>query len=186
MDKAKLLNAESEEIMERSEFAAQTSTAAGMSDKLMEFSTDPQKLEKSAVVEELQPSLFRNTKVPALWRYLIPVVLVADIALFLVANLSVGATVAGNVGLNGHPGNNVPIKAFSLGNSVKDMWDAGVYPLSLLIAVFSGAWPYIKLFAMLGCWLLSEQQMNHRWRERFLIVLDTMGKWSKSTHRTLD
>ena len=66
-----------------------------------------------------------------------------------------------------------------MGNSVKDMWDAGVYPLSLLIAVFSGAWPYIKLLAMLICWITPEIKLSYKWRERFLVVLDTMGKWSK-------
>ena len=29
------------------------------------------------------------------------------------------------------------------------MWDAEVYPLSLLIAVFSGVWPYLKIIMML-------------------------------------
>jgi uncharacterized paraquat-inducible protein A len=66
-----------------------------------------------------------------------------------------------------------------LGNSVKDMWEAGVYPLSLLIAVFSGAWPYLKLLAMFICWMIHENKLSYRWREKFLVILDTMGKWSK-------
>jgi uncharacterized paraquat-inducible protein A len=71
------------------------------------------------------------------------------------------------------------VKAFSLTNTVHDMWKAGVYPLALLIAVFSGAWPYLKLFAMFACWFINERKMSYRWREKFLIILDTMGKWSK-------
>lgn len=65
------------------------------------------------------------------------------------------------------------------------MWKAGVYPLSLLIAIFSGAWPYIKLFAMLACWVLSEARLSFKWKERFLIILDTMGKWSNKKYKII-
>lgn len=71
-----------------------------------------------------------------------------------------------------------PIKEFTLAGSVSDMWHAGVYPLSLLIAVFSGAWPYIKLILMLITWTLRESKLSFVMRERILQVLDTMGKWS--------
>ena len=71
------------------------------------------------------------------------------------------------------------MKGFSLANSVNDMWNAGIYPLALLIAVFSGAWPYVKLVTMLLCWTLPETKLSYKWREKFLIFLDTMGKWSK-------
>ena len=38
---------------------------------------------------------------------------------------------------------------FSLVNSVRDMWLAGSEVLSFLVALFSGVWPYMKLFLML-------------------------------------
>jgi hypothetical protein len=38
-----------------------------------------------------------------------------------------------------------PLFDFTLANSVRDMWNAGVYPLAVLIAVFSGGWPYLKV-----------------------------------------
>jgi hypothetical protein len=37
------------------------------------------------------------------------------------------------------------------------MWDAGVYPLSVLIAVLSGAWPYLKLLLIGACWVCPLQ-----------------------------
>jgi uncharacterized paraquat-inducible protein A len=49
------------------------------------------------------------------------------------------------------------MKSFSLGNSIADMWNAGIYPLALLIAIFSGVWPYIKLVTMLACWFATEK-----------------------------
>jgi len=62
--------------------------------------------------------------------------------------------------------------------SVTDMWKAGVYPLSLFIAIFSGAWPYTKLIMMMICWVVNENKISYKTRERILIVLDAAGKWS--------
>jgi hypothetical protein len=61
--------------------------------------------------------------------------------LFLAANLSGGATVQGSYSLFGFSSPRANIKTFTLFNTVKDMWTAGVYPLSILIAVLSGIWP---------------------------------------------
>lgn len=54
----------------------------------------------------------------------------------------------------------------------------GVYPLSLLIAVFSGAWPYIKLLMMLWVWLVPPSFFSERKRENVIMILDALGKWS--------
>ena len=67
---------------------------------------------------------------------------------------------------------------FALTNSVRDMWNAKVYPLSLLIAGFSGAWPYLKILLMLCCWWIPTQRLGRRPRERILMAIDALGKWS--------
>jgi hypothetical protein len=58
------------------------------------------------------------------------------------------------------------------------MWDAGIYPLSILIAAFSGFWPYAKLLMMTVCWIIPGRILKILHRERILIVLDALGKWS--------
>jgi len=67
---------------------------------------------------------------------------------------------------------------FSLINSVRDMWNAKVYALSILIALFSGVWPYTKLVLLLLCWCVPARILNLQRRGRILIMLDAMGKWS--------
>ena len=67
---------------------------------------------------------------------------------------------------------------FGLANTVQDMWDAEVYLLATLIAFFSGAWPYIKLFTMFLCWMLPPNMLPLKWRHRILVWLDILGKWS--------
>ena len=64
---------------------------------------------------------------------------------------------------------------FSLGSSVRHMWEAKAYGLALLIAVLSGAWPYIKLVCMLCLWFIPVKPLL---RGRLLSVLEALGKWS--------
>eukprot|EP01041_Mallomonas_annulata_P024685 gene24685-45516_t len=58
------------------------------------------------------------------------------------------------------------------------MWQAGVYPLAILIAFFSGAWPYIKLTGMLLACTLPVRYWSMERRESILVWLDCLGKWS--------
>ena len=53
-----------------------------------------------------------------------------------------------------------------------------MYPLAILIAFFSGAWPYIKLVCMFVCWLSPTGVLSVKRRESILQFMDMMGKWS--------
>merc|ERR1739848_313644 len=64
---------------------------------------------------------------------------------------------------------------FSLVSSVEHMWDGGAYALALLIAILSGAWPYIKLVSMLILWYVP---VRPTLRGNLLGILETLGKWS--------
>merc|ERR1719198_2188019 len=55
------------------------------------------------------------------------------------------------------------------------MWQAGVYPLSILIAFLSGLWPHIKIIMMMICWALPFPKYD---RGLCLLWLDALGKWS--------
>jgi len=58
------------------------------------------------------------------------------------------------------------------------MWNAKCYYIGLIIAIFSGIWPYGKLLLMMFVWCLNEKILSIKSRERMLIVLDSLGKWS--------
>lgn len=64
---------------------------------------------------------------------------------------------------------------FSLVSSVEHMWNGGAYALALLIAILSGAWPYIKLISMLLLWYIPVKPSR---RGNLLAVLEALGKWS--------
>ena len=58
------------------------------------------------------------------------------------------------------------------------MWTAKCYPLSIIVAVFSGAWPYGKLLIMIVCWLVPGSLVSLSLRKRVMIITDAIGKWS--------
>lgn len=90
--------------------------------------------------------LLLNTRFPALLRFSLPFLIVGNIALFLYSNISYDAV---SVIVNIHLGQEVitlpPVFNFGLAGTVTDMWNARVWLLAVLVAFFSGAWPYIKV-----------------------------------------
>jgi Paraquat-inducible protein A len=110
--------------------------------------------------------------------YLAPLLLLFNIGLFLSSNLSVGASVYVVLASGGVQTQLPSLFSFTLANSVVDMWRAHVYPLAILIALFSGTWPYLKLVLMLLSWLAPTWMLPVKRRERLLMALDALGKWS--------
>lgn len=125
-------------------------------------------------------SIATDPRTSALWRYGIPFLLLTNVVIFISSNTGLGAGVFVEINPNnGHPPIKTPsLFSFSLANSVRDMWEAKVYALSLLIGLFSGMWPYLKLLLMLFCWLVPGKYLSIPRRERFLQALDALGKWS--------
>lgn len=70
------------------------------------------------------------------------------------------------------------MKTFTLIGTVTDMWKSEIYFLAILIAVFSGIWPYVKLILLIICWCTDAKRISYKTRERILIIIDSLGKWS--------
>ena len=137
-------------------------------------------------------ALMFHPDVPAYARFSVPFILLSGALMYLSGNINVGASVFVNVNFADLA---VPLPSlfdFSLGNSIRDMWSAQVYPLALLILLFSGVWPYVKLVMMFTCWVMPP---SFRWSRRccrccrgrvlgvarrgmWLQALDALGKWS--------
>ena len=122
-------------------------------------------------------SLFLDPRLPLFFRIFIPLAILLTIALFISANSGIGASVFVVFQL----GKRVQVPSlfnFGLINSVHDMCVAGSWVLSVLVAVFSGIWPYLKLLLMLISFLLPTSILSHKSREKILIILDATGKFS--------
>ena len=116
------------------------------------------------------PSLSAERTVSTLARYCVPMAILATAAIFIYSNTSSGASVYPEVTLGSEKIRFGYLFTFTLGNSVRDMWNSEVYALSLLIGVFSGAWPYLKLLLLLFCWAAPVRWLAVDRRETFLQV----------------
>ncbi len=112
-------------------------------------------------------------------RLFYPLAIIATIYLFIFSNMSPNpVTVYADITVNGATHDPIEIFKFTLGGTVKDMWNAEVYVLATLIAFFSGGWPYVKLVVMLAAWVLPSHIFNKAQRGHLLKFVDAYGKWS--------
>lgn len=121
---------------------------------------------------------------PSPMKVLLPLGLLVTTGLFIWSHVAFAATVKLEVRLLPHAG--LPggaevldlgnLYKFSLASSVRDMWQARVYVLAMLVLLCSGAWPYTKLILLGFCWFapdLPETRRGH-----ILEWVDVLGKWA--------
>ena len=122
-----------------------------------------------------------NPAISAVWRYGLTVWLVLCLILLLVSDIGSGVRADTQT---------VPLPQFedlfqsektelleaSVFTSVKELWKTESYALTVFIVIFSIAWPYIKLLLTLYAWVTTFSK-PHR-RERLLVWIDALGKWS--------
>ena len=123
-------------------------------------------------------SMFQSQDIPRIIRFVIPVVILCNIAFFLSGHLSLGAAVNFEVEVAGEKFAIERFFEFSMARSTMDIWQAGGHELSILIIIFSGIWPYTKLFMTLWLWFSSPSKVSVSRRGKILLWLDWLAKWS--------
>jgi len=73
-----------------------------------------------------------------LYGFSVPIVCIACVGLLIYSNISDGADVGARIMTDEKTYSLPPLFSFSLGNTMHDMWEAKVYPLAILIGLFSG------------------------------------------------
>jgi hypothetical protein len=129
--------------------------------------------------KESDALVFKQT-IPLWIRILFPLACIVDICIFLQANWFApnAVWVLTKITFGDIHAEPPPVFKFALENTVNDMWDAKTYTLSILIAFFSGAWPYCKLLVMFWAWMAPLKLLPIAKRESWLTWLDFLGKWS--------
>lgn len=123
--------------------------------------------------------LARHAGLPRALRVCLPMLVLTTVLLFISSNSGEGANVRLSITVDGQDVVRLPpLFSFSLVSSVGDMWKGGVYALAMLIAAFSGIWPYGKLALMLLCWFAPPRVLGLPRRQKLLDFLDAYGKWS--------
>ena len=123
-------------------------------------------------------SLYRSRAVPVCWRIAVPTCLFFNVCLFLSGHLSIGATVDVDAHIAGDHVRIDRFVEFSLGNSLKDMYNANAMVLFYFVGSFSGLWPYTKLLLLSYCWFAPVGCLGTTRRGSLLAMLDYAGTWS--------
>ena len=123
-------------------------------------------------------SLFRSQNVPCLIRYLVPLLLIVNAALFLSGHLSLGAQVRVKAQVAGETIVLPQVFEFSLAQSTIDMWTSGGKMLAVILVIFSGLWPYAKVSLSLFLWFAPPETYAPSSRGSAYMWLDALGKWS--------
>jgi uncharacterized paraquat-inducible protein A len=144
-------------------------------DEVMEVESPPRKFPFAS-----SSSLMFHPSTQSGVKFGFPVIITLALILFMLSNFSVGASV--DMIMTRANGTQVTsainIYAFSLGSTMREMFQAGVYLLMLLILFCSGVWPYVKLLALMFCWMASTRRLPPIRREQILYLLDSLGKFS--------
>ena len=111
-------------------------------------------------------------------RYGVVVVQLCLLCLFVVVNLQPGASVDLYLKIAQDPIVIEDLFLFTLAGTIKDMLNAGVYFLAIVIILFSGCYPYCKVITQLVCWCLPTSKLSPKRRESVLLFVGAIGKWS--------
>eukprot|EP00928_Gymnodinium_smaydae_P039664 TRINITY_DN27044_c1_g1_i1.p1 TRINITY_DN27044_c1_g1~~TRINITY_DN27044_c1_g1_i1.p1 ORF type:complete len:704 (+),score=136.43 TRINITY_DN27044_c1_g1_i1:1289-3400(+) len=132
-----------------------------------------------AATSHLSDCLALHPRMPKALAICVPLLIIATMCLFIASNLCAGAIISLYITVDGEAVIDLPpLFKFSLLGSVRDMWNAEVYFLAVIILVFSGIWPYVKLVVLLFCWVLPTSRLSLKLRQMVLDFLDAYGKWS--------
>ena len=127
---------------------------------------------------EAEPSLYRDQTIPLWLRRLVPATLCVNVLFFFMGHIMQGASVDIVLRLLGE-GVTIPgVFGFSIAASTADMWSAGAIELALILILFSGVWPYVKMGYMLVLWFAPPSYISPASRGFTFSWLDSLGKWS--------
>jgi hypothetical protein len=125
-------------------------------------------------------ALIGNETLPLVTRLSVVLLIVIIMYTFAISEIpsSPAALVIMEIDMGGQVSPPITVFKFGLAETIREMWQAEVYFLAILIAFFTGGWPYIKMVAMFLAWILPSSLLSIEWRNSLLVWLDLLGKWS--------
>lgn len=124
-------------------------------------------------------SMLFNNDINIIMRGGILISIVINIFLFIYSNINIGASLYIKIFYESKKYIISPsLFNFSFFDSIRDMWNAKLYYIAILIFILSGVWPYIKLILMITCWIMPINRLQVKSRGHILEILDFLGKWS--------
>jgi len=123
-------------------------------------------------------SMARSECIPKRRRIFVPVALLADLGLFLGGHLGILSTVNVDAELAGEQFSIYRFLEFKFFSSGINTWNNGGREMAIFCFIFSGLWPYIKLFVLAVLWFLPPKRLSVSSRKKALLWMDTFAKLS--------
>lgn len=133
---------------------------------------------EKSLTNEMQ-SLFNSASIPWKIRYGVPLTLLADIALFAGGHFAIISSVDLRGHVAGEPFYINEFLSFSFIASIGRTYSNGGNEMAILMLIFSGLYPYIKLLILLFAWLLPSRLLGGVNRRGSIILwMDVLAKLS--------
>lgn len=123
-------------------------------------------------------SLFQCPFIPRGVRFLAPLVIVANIGLFLVAHFGVLSRIDLDIQFAGETFTIEKMHEFTFISTTTTMYDTGGTEVAILLWIFAGIWPYLKCILSLFLWFVPPQWLSASNRGRLLLWIDALTKLS--------
>lgn len=131
-----------------------------------------------ATLDKSTTSLFASPSIPRRVRYGVPVALLLNIGLFLGGHFGTLSVVNVNVSMAGEEFTVYEFLEFRFIESTRNTYNNGGAELAILLWVFTGIWPYIKLGTSLLLWILPPSRISVFRRGQALLWIDALAKLS--------
>eukprot|EP00929_Paragymnodinium_shiwhaense_P113079 TRINITY_DN81347_c0_g1_i1.p1 TRINITY_DN81347_c0_g1~~TRINITY_DN81347_c0_g1_i1.p1 ORF type:complete len:1071 (-),score=125.86 TRINITY_DN81347_c0_g1_i1:487-3699(-) len=122
--------------------------------------------------------LCKSTCIGRVPKVIIPMLLGANLALFLMANGAVISHIKVAAWSSEDTQALPPLFSFGLWNTAGDFLNAKCWPLAFFAIAWTILWPFGKLFMMLACWMTPPRWLSVPRRGAVLTFLDQVGKLS--------
>jgi hypothetical protein len=123
-------------------------------------------------------SLFHSPFITKKVRLAVPVYLLVNTGLYMGAHLGVLSTVNVDASLAGEAFTIRDFLTFSFIESTKRTYYNGGSEMAVLMWIFTGIWPYVKIILSLFIWVLPPTKLSVSRRGRILLWLDALARLS--------
>lgn len=134
--------------------------------------------QQESIINSHGQSLFKSSHLSQVTRWLVPLGIMLNIALYMVGHLGVISTVDLEIHLAGEDFNVHHFLEFSFIESSKDTYQNGGIEMSIALWIFTGIWPYLKLLASLFLWMAPPSILSIGTRGKLFLWIDALTKLS--------
>lgn len=132
--------------------------------------------ERDEYLDQTMASLYNSLFIPTQTRKLVPVFILLNIALFIVAHTQTSIVLGVDIQLAGDEFTVQKMFEFNFADGLRNTYENGGYEMAIMLFIFGGIWPYFRCLLSLALWFAPPQRLPAAYRGRLLLWIDAMNK----------